>query len=346
MPTLENDRIVFRFPKIEERARLEIGFNRTLRVPDDGKTYPLPSSTGQFMLRHAEDFVDRLSVDTVDRGGVILPMWQTEALWIKFDSQRVEWNLDFPIAVKIAAGKINAINGERWQRGLSNSRQDYIVVPPQPWLDGFAVEKGVVRQFVAMPLGKGATFEEQITGAPEWGGIQIFAAPLKPEVWKTKRHEWEKVEEIRRRQPDSGIRYSIGEKKIGLTGGGTIRQEIYVDPFGADDWDMEAAQRVFVSIVHAKDWFKITGENNPNKPFTMESYAAAKLPWFEYCDVDQATLPGALSLANLKSIATYVKEGARSFMPGVREFRPPRPVKLGPKGIEADLIQTSSEWDR
>jgi hypothetical protein len=39
-----------------------------------------------------------------------------------------------------------------------------MVSPEQPWLDGFAIEKGVIRQFVAMPLGDGYSVEEQVTG--------------------------------------------------------------------------------------------------------------------------------------------------------------------------------------
>jgi hypothetical protein len=39
-----------------------------------------------------------------------------------------------------------------------------MVSPEQPWLDGFAIEKGVIRQFVAIPLGNGYSVEEQVTG--------------------------------------------------------------------------------------------------------------------------------------------------------------------------------------
>ena len=37
-----------------------------------------------------------------------------------------------------------------------------------------------IRQFVAMPLGSGYTVEGQITGAEEFGGIQILAFEPKP----------------------------------------------------------------------------------------------------------------------------------------------------------------------
>jgi hypothetical protein len=67
---------------------------------------------------------------------------------------------------KVATGKINAVTGEGWTAGLNRNPQDYLIVPEQPWLDGYCVEKGVVRQFVAMPLGRGYTTEEQLTGVP------------------------------------------------------------------------------------------------------------------------------------------------------------------------------------
>ena len=55
------------------------------------------------------------------------------------------------------------------------------MIPTQPWLDGYCVEKGVIRQFVAMPLGQGYSVEEQLSGKPEWGGVQILVYPMKAE---------------------------------------------------------------------------------------------------------------------------------------------------------------------
>ena len=43
----------------------------------------------------------------------------------------------------------------------------------QPWLNGFNTASGEVRQFVAAPLGAGATVEEQLHHAPAVGGIQV-----------------------------------------------------------------------------------------------------------------------------------------------------------------------------
>ena len=59
-----------------------------------------------------------------------------------------------------------------------------MVVPNQPWLDGYCVEKGVIRQFIAMPLGKGYTAEEQLTGAAKHGGLQVSVCPMKHEIYE------------------------------------------------------------------------------------------------------------------------------------------------------------------
>jgi hypothetical protein len=59
----------------------------------------------------------------------MLPMYQSEALWISFGRGAC------PMAVKVAAGNVCAIAGEPFTNEL----------------DGFAVEKGLIRQFVAMP---------------------------------------------------------------------------------------------------------------------------------------------------------------------------------------------------
>ena len=90
---------------------LEIEFQRTLRIPDDGKIYPLPAGFGPFPLRHVDDYKDTVPAPWMERGGVLMPMYQSEALWINFSTR-------YPFAVKVAAGKINALTGELWQTDL------------------------------------------------------------------------------------------------------------------------------------------------------------------------------------------------------------------------------------
>ncbi len=177
MITLKNNRLEFDFSDVHPEAHCFIEFQRTLRIPDDQRDYPLPAGLGRFPLRHLDDYAKRLPENWRRRGGVMAPMHQAEALWINFQSS-------YPFAVKVATGKVCAITGDSWVNHLNRDPQDYVVLPEQRWLDGYCEEEGVIRQFVAMPLGEGYTVEEQLTGAADHGGLQISVYPM-----KRKRHQ-------------------------------------------------------------------------------------------------------------------------------------------------------------
>src|SRR6516162_888481 len=147
---------------------LKVVFQRTLRIPDDGRSYPLPPGFGSFPVRRVDDYADRVPEEWRERGGVFIPMYQREAMWIAFEGQH--WK---PRAVKIGVGKVCAITGQPWSEDLHGHPQDYVVTPPQPWLDGICAGVGMIRQFVAMPLGMGYTVEGQVTGEERFGGVQL-----------------------------------------------------------------------------------------------------------------------------------------------------------------------------
>src|SRR5688572_12203089 len=152
-----------------------LNFQRTLRIPDDGGTYPLPPGLGTFPICRVDDYKERVPEAWVEHGGVFIPMYQREALWISFRSRY--WK---PNAVKVAVGKVNAVSGKPWNQKLAAEENDYLVCPPQPWLDGINAGEGYIRQFVAMPLGMGYTVEAQVTGEETFGGIQIIVHEPKP----------------------------------------------------------------------------------------------------------------------------------------------------------------------
>ena len=190
MITLENDTLVFRFPEVHEDAVLAVNFQRTLRIPDDDTTYPLPPGIGNFPLRHVDDHAENIPASWIDHGGTVLPMYQSEAMWLCFGNGGwggFDGSGPYPFAIKVATGKIDAVTGEPWSNGIGRSPQNYMVSPEQPWLDGYCVEKGIIRQFVAMPLGSGYSAEEQITGEAEHGGLQIIAYPMKASAYERQR---------------------------------------------------------------------------------------------------------------------------------------------------------------
>ena len=74
---------------------------------------------------HVDDFGTRVPSPWVTHGGVLLPMYQSEALWIGLDGTWVDKHgTEYPFAVKVAAGKIDAVTGKTWTNELGASPQN------------------------------------------------------------------------------------------------------------------------------------------------------------------------------------------------------------------------------
>ena len=340
MITLERDRMTFRFPEVHPQARFRIEFQRTLRIPDDDRAYPLPAGLGCFPLRHIDDFGDRLPGEALRRGGVVMPMHQAEAMWVSFGSA---WHSSYPCAVKIAAGKVCAVSGEPWSDHLGSDPQNYLVVPRQPWLDGYCVEKGVIRQFVAMPLGEEYTAEEQLTGAAKHGGPQISVRPMKREVHDKLFGEPFAAPEMRAVREE---REPIRVFGMGLAPGGRMRQAIYDDDYGLDAWDARHTSRCFVTIANSLQWLAITGEHPPTNPPTARQYTDAGLPWFDCYDGDREAISGSETLAGLKSVATTASEKGESPLSENAPLDVSSVVHLAPAGGRAVRGYPPARGDR
>jgi hypothetical protein len=301
MIELRQDKLVFSFPEVHKAATLEINFRRTLRIPNTDKAYPLPPGLGNFPLKHVEDYEGRVPQEWITHGGILMPMYQSEAMWIDFSSEYDDdRSTRYPFAVKIATGKVCAVSGEKWVDGFQGDPQNYVVVPEQPWLDGYCVEEGVIRQFVAAPLGDGVTAEEQVTGKAEVGGVQIQVFPMKREVY-LKRFEKSPVGSFAHFMIDAPLCCMEDGLEMGLAPGGRMRQEIYEDPYDLSDWDTSITTRCFVHIANSMMWHTITGKEPPYPPRTEEEYRRAGLPWFDWYDDRNSVLPGGKVLAGMES---------------------------------------------
>ncbi|MCK0154611.1 hypothetical protein MWU49_12905 [Alcanivorax sp. S6407] len=324
MIELNADQLIFRFPEVHPEAVCRVNFQRTLRIPDDNRAYALPPGLGRFPVQHVEDHAEALPTEYLKRGGVMLPMYQAEAMWISFAGAG-----DYPFLLKIAAGKINAVTGEPWADAVSANPQDYVVVPDQPWLDGFCIQKGLIRQFVAMPLGAGYTAEEQLTGAAEFGGLQIIAYPMKRE-----RYEAIKAQRESRVARSMSLDAFMCEEdampaSMGLAPGGLMKQEIHQDPYGIDAWDLANSSRCFVHLLNSQDWQQVTGTQPPGEAPTAWDYTAAGLPWFDYYAEGKDALEGAGPLAGLDSVAAKGIKQGETPLPDNDPVTPSHVIKLG-----------------
>lgn len=326
MLELNGDTLKFTFPEVHPDAELTITFVRTLRIPDDDKTYPLPPGLGSFPLQHIDDHRERVPAKWVEHGGVMLPMYQAEALWIRFSSKHIpKRRTKYPFAVKIGTGKISAITGDEWVKVIRED--DYCVVPEQPWIDGYKVDNDEIRQFVAAPLGAGFTAEEQLTGKADHGGIQIEVYPMDFATFDKKFPKIKKEKEVK---TSGGVLRSSGfgnypppgvytatlfdsadaarggsiqfSAEMGVGAGGKMKQEIFKDPHGMDVWQRSQKARCFVHLANSMAWEAITGKKPPATPVTADVYTRHGYPWFDYYDESQTALEGTEKLAGLKSI--------------------------------------------
>jgi len=271
--------------------RFSVAFHRTLRVPEDDQSYPLPPGLGLIPVMPVADLGDRAPPSWRPRDAVLVPLYQREALWLGFDGS--SWH---PSALTVAAGGINALTGMPAANALSADPQNYLVVPDQPWIDGFQLEPGLVRQFVAAPLGGSVTIAEQL-GSADRTALRLRLFEAVPGRFPD------------REPPDSGRiaegvpQYLAGGFEMGLAAGGRIVQRLYADTYGIDSWQQAPAADLLVYVVNSEAYAELTGRPTPATPVSAADYSKAGLPWFELYDEHRSPLATERWLHRLKTLA-------------------------------------------
>jgi hypothetical protein len=307
-----------------------VSFQRTLRVPEEGVN-PLPPGMGTFPVRRVEEYAGRVSPVWLERGGVFIPVYQREALWLGF--RAAEWQ---PTAVKVGVGGIDAVTGDSWNPTLRSDPQDYLVCPPQLWLDGVNAGEGVVRQFVAAPLGRGLTVEGQLTGVETTGGMQIVVFEPKPGFFPDEPPPPDTVPGVEPGPLPIGVPPSeamAGDPplELGIAAGGWMQQKIYPDPYGIEIWDVGRSATLWIHLVNSLQYREITGEEPPPSPVDARAYTEAGLPWFELYDQEADQLAAGEKLRGVRSLGQLEPDeetpAARGTSPRVVKLHPPKPPR-------------------
>jgi hypothetical protein len=297
---------------------LRLNFQRTCRVPT-GKKNTLPAGLGSFPIYSCSDFKEGLPKGWKE-SGYFMPMYAQEAMWISMrDSYRGQ-----PKSLIVAAGSINAISGKQMKNKkefrMDGKDQNYLVVPPQPWLDGWKDPEGKVYQFVAAEMGSGETVEGQITGEEKIGGIQLA-------VFHPKKGQ-DLIPESRPREyiQAGGYEYltlgggsrslrccsfndtAKGVTSMGLGKGGEIVQKIYPDPHGIDVWRKTPEEVNTLYLVSSEDFKQVTGCEAPETPVTYKKYQELGYPWFDLFDQHMDDQGGSSVFSKLKPVQAGKKE--------------------------------------
>lgn len=316
-----------------EVAGMYLNFQRTTRVPE-GELSGLPAGLGSFPLYKVADFKSGCPEDW-HAEGYFMPMYPQEAMWMNFPNSFASQH---PFAMMVAAGNINAVTGKqipyknvKGKRGAQTLEirledpQNYLVVPPQPWLDGWKAPDDKIYQFVAAELGSGQTVEGQITGKEDVGGIQIAVFHPKPGldlIPKSRPREY--IESggllgydgpaLMSLGGSSHMRGAFASKSLtamGLGRGGEIRQKVYDDPHGLQVWQEEPAGKTLLYIVSSEGFQEITGVAAPPTPVPYAEYQKKGMPWFEVHDGKLKDTPGSDVFEKLQPVTTGKKEEAK-----------------------------------
>ena len=252
---------------------VSVVLHRTLRIPDDGREYPLTPGLGPFPVLG-------------DGDELFVPMHLREALWLGFEAPY--WR---PHALKVGIGGIDALTGEAFAPdSLSADPQDYLVIPDQPWLDGINAGDGFIRQFVAARLGEGLSVEAQLSGAEDRGGLQLSLFAPKPGRFPDQ-PPVERIDVMCCASPD-----------VGLGAGGRMRQEIYEDTYGLDTWEPEPVATVEIRLLEAHAFAERFDVAVPPTPVDADTYTRHGLPWFDLYDPSRQDVAATDRLKGVRSI--------------------------------------------
>ena len=229
--------------------------------------------------------------------------------------------------------------------------QDYITLPKQPWIDGFAVGAGQVRQFVAMPMGEGYTVEELVTGEALHGGLQLLFVPLKAAHYtpppRPVTRGWGMANAM---SASAGMSFGATAEsaslmsnargaEMGLAQGGLMRQEIYEDNRPVAHWDETHTDRCFVHLLNSAQFCAVTGLAAPAPIVTPALYQRYGYPWYDYYDEAAKALPGSAKLRQLDSVAALAYKKGQTPPPNLaaplskpvvlKDVRPANEVRNG-----------------
>ncbi|MGB3772137.1 MAG: hypothetical protein WBA00_13420 [Rhodococcus sp. (in: high G+C Gram-positive bacteria)] len=299
-----DDGITVTCPEVHRDATMTFNFKRTLRVPDDGRDYGLPPGFGSLQIRESEG-----------AHMYMMPMWQSEACWIDFRGY-------YPFLVTMSSGSINVVTGEPWSPVPDFAAEDYLEIPTQPWLDGFNVEQGKVKQFVAAPLGAGYTVEEQLSPEPARGGIQVAVYPMLASKYEPR--QWLGVgATVCGSAPPNFL-----EPSMGLGAGGSITQTLATPMAPHDSWDLEHGQEFSIDIVNSAVWRELTGTEPASLPLSAAEYTRHGMPWFAWYDDLVPARRGSSKLNKARTISTIDADSDEPLLPENEGFEVPEPIMV------------------
>ena len=243
--------------EIEFGELCTIGFERTLRVPADGRDYAVPPGLGTFPIH---DLTTHAGVPASWKrhGTLAIALAPCEALWVCFSARW--WH---PCAVRLGVNGVNALTGRRFT-GILGKSQDYLACPAQPWLAAHSPRPGDVRQFLAPPL-----HSDTRNRLSQVLDLRILVHPPRPGLFQE--------------NPPKSVRnpFVLGRRcELRLGPGEDMTRRVCPDPHGPEAWDPSPAAEVHLQLMSASTFRGVTGADPAPSPIDRRDYATFGVPWF------------------------------------------------------------------
>lgn len=271
MIELTRNTLNFAFPAVHPDASLTLEFQRTLRIPGGEPAIPRLPSLGRYPLYTVDSFSHKVPKHWADSGGAMLPMYQSEAMWLSFrPAYSVAHQAFYPFATKIRVGGVDAVRGKTWSEGVHQWPQDFLVINDHCWLGGYHDGSKGVRQFVAMPLGTGYLPEPSNQIPATAGCLEIVVYPMQGGAFAIRypRNPWtDRLEDL-----SVGIedRLAGGRDHRGIEDA-LRRQRVEEGLYPLADWDGDSPSRYTLHLANSLHWCAITGSPPPMAPSRFDA---------------------------------------------------------------------------
>jgi hypothetical protein len=130
---------------------------------------------------------------------------------------------------------------------------------------------------------------------------------------------------------------------MGLGAGGRMKQQIFKDPFGIEDWSKTHKTRVFIHMANSLGWKHVTGQEPPTVPISASVYTQHNYPWFHMYSEGAKSLQGTEATKGLKSLAELAKEKKLPLLP---ENQPAQVKKKQTVVLKSKSEVKSGSWAR
>lgn len=204
--------------------------------------------------------VARLTADMA-----IVPLADEESVWLGLEGR----NPTTPCALRVLVVGVSledAVSGTVPAVHLADAPQNYIVVPPQGWLEGATAADACARQFVRRPDGEHqqVVHEFRLSVVP----LRSTMAGLAPGVPQAPRRA------VGPHRPSAWSTH----RPPACQQAGHLERHLAPDSHGVGAWDVASASRVRVQLVSGPEYQRLSGSGPPPPIDLSAAYRGWRLP--------------------------------------------------------------------